>query len=205
MELLKACFWHLAIPKGNFWPEKDNNLQNKCYVGWTDGTITGVRHEANLYTHNWKLFLLFFFYFCSFSDACSNVRFCSWLWDYLQQLWVKLICTTSLKLWEASHAVHLSSLHWMDYWSQRLWSFPVQPSRSLFWFNVDLCSLSRWCFSPPSAAGSTSGHTHSCGTNHTDGGVKLFAKMLVPGDGRLNQLCFSSGISTENEINKTEY
>lgn len=146
--------------------------------------------------HNWMLV------FAVFLTQALNVEFCLGLWDYLQQLWVRLICTTSLKLWKSSHAVHLSSLHWMDYWSQRLWSFFVQPSRGLFWFNVDLsasCSLSGWCFSPRSAAGSASGHEHSWRTNHTDDGVKLFAKFLVPGDVKLNQLRFSSGISTENK------
>lgn len=201
------------MPKANFWPEKDDNLENKCNNGWTDGIINGVRQEETHYRCPSASVLLslapsrgpqveaFFFF-------SLNVRFCSGLQDYLQHLWVRLICTNSLKLRETSHAVHLSSLHWMDYWSQRLWLFLAQPSRGLSWFNVDLsspCSLSGWCFSPPSAAGSTSGHTNSCGTNHTDGAVKFFAKMLVPGDGRHNQLCFSSGISTKNKINKTEY
>lgn len=37
------------MPKANFWPEKDDNLENKCNNGWTDGIINGVRQEETHY------------------------------------------------------------------------------------------------------------------------------------------------------------
>lgn len=93
---------------------------------------------------------------------CPTFHHTSVLQDYCQRFWVGLMCMSFFL-----HAVLRSSLHGMDYWSRRLWLFLVQPSRDLFWCNVDLRSLSGWCFSPRSADGSTLGHTHSCGANHT--------------------------------------
>lgn len=128
--------------------------------------------------------------------------FCFGLWDYLQKLSVRLICTNSLQqrvftcitpelpplngLLEPEAVIVLCTAIKGPI-LVKCGSF----SPLLLQWMVFLTSLCCRLYRRP--------HTHSCGTNHYDREVKLFARMLVLRDGRLNQLCFSSGISTETK------
>lgn len=92
---------------------------------------------------------------------------------------------------------HLRSLHWMDF-SQRLWSFLVQPSRGRLQFNMDLF-LPLVVFCLPLLLALLRARRPPVGLITL---TELFAKDARPWRRPTYELCGSAGRSTENNISK---